>query len=235
MPDRRLVLAAGLSLVAGPALAVGSACGSGLLTQAMARMGGPALLSRVKALRWTGKAKIFAGERTLEIATHTLVRPFQAARSDTWLTDEGPSGTRSLIIEGAEGFMERSGKRAPMPAAMLAHERQQYALYGLMLLAPLCAPDVETWLAAEADGSGRIEIAHPQAPRTTLIFDPGARLVGARNRVVSPDDGVTEIAQDFAFSGEIEGGGLRWPRGMTIRQNDAPYFELALETFTAEV
>ncbi len=235
MLSRRLILAAPFALAARPAFAVSGACGSPLLNQAMARMGGAERLKAVRALRWTGRARIFTTERTVAVGVSTMVRPFEAARSDTWLADEGPASTRSLIVEGAQGFTERSGQKQPMPAAMLAHERQQYALYGLMLLAPLCGPGVETWLAAEADGSGRLEIAHPGAPRTTLVFDPGARLIGAENRVVSPDDGVTEVAQDFAFSGEIEGGGVRWPRTMAIRQNGAPYFELVLETFAAEM
>lgn len=234
MLSRRLILAAPLAMAARPALAVSGACGSPLLNQAMARMGGAERLKAVRALRWTGRARIFTPDRTLAIGVSTTVRPFAAARSDTWLADEGPASTRSLIIEGGQGFIERAGAKQPMPAAMLAHERQQYALYGLMLLAPLCAPGVDTWLAAEADGSGRLEIAHPAAPRTTLVFDPGARLVGAENRVVSPDDGVTEIAQAFAFSGEIEGGGVRWPRTLAIRQNGAPYFELSLDSFAAE-
>ena len=234
MTTRRLILAAAAALAASPAFAAPGVCGSPLVTRAMAAMGGSTRLAQVKALHWTGKARIFAGERTIAIGVSTTVRPFQGARSDTWLLDESPVSARSLIIEDDKGFTERSGQKADMPAAMLAHERQQYALYALMLLTPLCAPGAETWLAVEPDGSGRLEVAHPQAPRTVLIFDQNARLIGAENKVVSPDDGVTEIAQVFVFEGAIEGGGVRWPRKLTIRQNGADYFELTLDTFEAQ-
>jgi hypothetical protein len=234
VPNRRLMIASAAALLAGPAFATGGACGSPLLTRAMTGMGGAARLGAVKALHWTGRARIFAQARTIEIGVSTTVRPFLGARSDTWLADEGPSRPRSLIIEGERGWTEYAGQRNDMPAAMLAHERQQYALYGLMLLAPLCGPGVETWLASSQDGSGRVEVSHPGAPRTTLIFGEDARLTGAENTVPSPDDGGADLAQVFTFSGQIEGGGVVWPRGLSIWQSGAPYFELTLETFEAQ-
>lgn len=230
MPTRRTLLAAALSLAAAPALAASSACGSALLKRAMARMGGADVLAKVTTLHWTGSAKIFAGDRVIEIGASTTVRPFQSARSDTWLRSEGPTRARSLIIEDGRGFLERNGQRTDMPAAMLAHETQQYALYGLMLLAPLCAPGAEASLA----GDHEIEVIHPKAPRTVLSFDAEARLVQATNRMVSPDQvGGPDIDQVFDFSGEVTGGGVRWPRIIAIRQNGAPYFELTIETFEA--
>ncbi len=234
MLTRRLVLAAPIGLLAAPAHAASGVCGtSALVKRALDRAGGMAALARVKTLSWTGTARILAGPKPLEIGVSTTVWPFTSARSDTWLASEGPSKTRSLVIEGDKGWTERGGARSDMPAAMLAHERQQYALYGLMLLIPLCGPDVETVVLPDLDGSGRVAVNHPKAPRTTLVFDETAQLAGAENSVVSPDEGGAPIDQVFTFEGEIESAGVRWPRRVAISQNGKPYFELSLATFDA--
>ena len=232
MPTRRLLLAVGL--LATPARAASGVCGtSALVKRALERAGGLAALARAKSLSWTGTARILAGPKPIEIGVSTTVRPFTSARSDTWLASEGPSKTRSLIIEGDKGWLERGGVRSDMPAAMLAHERQQYALYGLMLLTPLCGPDVETVVLPDLDGGGRVAVSHRRAPRTTLVFDETARLAGAENTVVAPDEGGAPIDQVFAFEGEIESAGVRWPRRLSISQNGKPYFELSLGAFDA--
>jgi len=88
-----------------------------------------------QSLQWTGTAKVFAGDRTIDIGVSTRVTPFVRARSDSWLLEQGPSSTRSRIIEPDGGWIERAGKREPMPAAMLRHERRQFAIYGQMQMA----------------------------------------------------------------------------------------------------
>jgi hypothetical protein len=206
------------------------AAGGDLLDRAIARAGGAAALSRAKVLRWTGTAKIFAGVRVIEIGVSTTVRPWAGARSDSWLLADGPAKTRSLIIEGAEGWTERDGVRSPMPPAMLAHERAQYALYGLMLLTPL--RDGGAKLAVDA-GRREITVTHADAPTTLLIFDRDGRLAGARNDIPSPDPSGGSLHQDFRFEGEIVSHGVRWPRRLTIDQEGKPYFDLTLTTFEA--
>src|SRR6185369_7414457 len=139
-----------------------------LLDKAMARAGGAARLARVNELRWTGTAKIFAGARIIEIGVSTMVHPGKDARSDTWLLSDGPAKTRSLIVEGSQGWSEMNGVRTPLPPAQAANEAQQYALYALMLLTPL------------RDGRGsfaidgvkpEIAVTYPGAPPTRLTFD----------------------------------------------------------------
>ena len=82
-----------------------------LFERGIAAAGGRAALERVKTLSWTGNARIFTGGRTIDIGVSTRVTPFAAARSDSWLAAEGPAKTRSLIIDGAQGFVERDGTR----------------------------------------------------------------------------------------------------------------------------
>src|SRR5262249_19771768 len=159
--------------------------------------GGQALLSRVRVLRWTGTAKVFAEPQTIEIGVSTMVQPFRAARSDTWLLSDGPDKRRSLTIEGDRGWTERDGARTPMPALMLAHERAQYALYGLMLLAPL--KDAGTLVVAVPGDPRRLVVTHRDAPTTILDFYDDDRLGSAHNAVPSPDEAGKQIAQDITF------------------------------------
>ena len=225
---RRSLWLTAIPLVVWPMAA--RAAGDTLLDRAITRAGGAAALSRAKVLRWTGTAKIFAGAQVIEIGVSTTVRPWVGARSDSWLLADGPSKTRSLIIDGAEGWTERDGVRGPMPPAMLAHERAQYALYGLMLLTPLRDPAAK--LSVDA-GRREIAVSHTDAPTTVLIFDPDGRLAGARNDVPSPDPAGGVVHQDFRFEGEIVSHGVRWPRRLTIDQDGKPYFDLTLSTFDA--
>jgi hypothetical protein len=204
-------------------------CDSALLARAIERAGGLAALSSVKGLRWSGTASIHAGERLIEIGVSTSVQPFTRARSDSWLLAEGPAKSRSLIIDGSAGWLERAGQRTAMPAAMLTHERAQYAIYGLMLLTPLCALDAPRVRVA----GNSLLTAHPAAPATTLLFDELATLVGARNSVPSPDDG-SAVAQEFLFADHRRTDGILWPHRLELRQRGNPYFELAVEHFAVE-
>ena len=78
-------------------------------------------LQRVRALRWTGEATVFAGDRRIELGVETRVEPFLRATSDTWLRDQGRATLRTLEVAPDEGWMTRDGKREPMPADMLEH------------------------------------------------------------------------------------------------------------------
>jgi hypothetical protein len=120
-----------------------------------------------------------------------------------------------------------------MPAAMLAHERAQFAIYGLMLLTPLRDPRA-TVTAGKRGEVDALTVEHPSAPKTTLLFENDGRLVGALNQVSDPEDAAKPaIGQMFLFEGELVSNGVRWPRIISIVQNDQPYFDLRLSTFEA--
>ncbi len=229
MQTRRLLLAGLAALSPGAALAARPA----IYEKAIARAGGRAALERGRVLAWTGHARIFAGERVIEIGVDTEVEPFRYARSNTWLEKDGPSKQRSLLIEGETGWMISAAGRAPMPPAMLRHEREQYALYGLMRLVSLRDPGARFVETSTPGGGVRgLKVNHPGAPETDLWFEPDGRLAWASNTVDNPEEGGAPIAQVFTFSGVIEGGGVRWPRTIAIEQNGKPYFELTLASFT---
>jgi hypothetical protein len=227
---RRELIVAGLAVL-GAGVASAQPVRDPLLERAVARAGGAAALARVRALSWQGRATIHAGDNVIEIGASTRVIPFRSAHSRTWLLSQGPASSRALIIDGAQGWMERGGTRSPMPAAMLAHERQQYAIYALMLLVPARGHVVSR--RTEPDGRAILRIAHPDAPETELVFDADGRLAEAHNRVSDPEGGAEAIDQVFRFSGEIVSRGVRWPRRIDILQRGRPYFTLQIEQFDA--
>lgn len=184
-------------------------------------MGGKDVLSRVKALRWAGTARVESGGRTLEIEVSTRVEPFVRARSETKLVSTGDS--RTLIIEPDGGWIERNGTRTPLPAAQTEHERQQYGLYGYMLLVRAPTRVVGDHLVAE----------RPGLPPVTLLLE-GDVVMAADYAVASPDGSGT-IAQRFLLEGELEDHGIRWPQTITILHNDKPYFMLDVESFAVEL
>lgn len=184
-------------------------------------MGGRILLDRVKALRWTGTARVESGGRVLDIAVETRVEPFVRARSKTRLA--GTANARTLILEPEGGWVERNGTRTPLPAAQVEHERQQYGLYGYMLLVRAPTRVVGDHLLTE----------RPGLPPATLLLEGDA--VMAADYVVASPDGNGTIAQRFLLEGEMNDQGIRWPQTITILQNDKPYFTLDLESFAVEL
>ncbi|NNM77639.1 hypothetical protein HJG53_12035 [Sphingomonas sp. ID1715] len=198
-----------------------------LLARAIARAGGRAALKQARTLHWTGTAAIYDGDRTIRIGVDTRVEPFVRVRSNSWLLEQGPSATRSIVFESGDAWLERKGARLPMPDGMREHERQQYAIYGLMRLVDLDRPGV----IVTQDGD-MLRVRHPAAPTTLLRFDRRATLIGAENEVPGAENG-KPIRQVFRFSGHRMANGILWPRTIFIEQNGKPYFELRMEAFSA--
>lgn len=188
-------------------------------------------MRRVRALRWTGSARIFVGEDQIDIGLSTRVEPFVRSRSDTWLISDGPGKPRSLIIEPDGGWTEWEGVRTAMDRHLLVHERAQYALYGLMLLAPLREPGAS---APDGPQPGTFIARHRNAPETLFGLTRNGRLAWATNRVPAPDS-EAGVAQRFEFSGTVRSGAIRWPQQLRISQEGQPYFALSLDTFVAEM
>jgi hypothetical protein len=247
MLSRRSLIAAPIGLAACASTSPGAAGGPErrFLDRVIEAAGGEDALNRARVLAWTGQATVRAGERTLTIGVNTIVQPFQYARSETWLLSEGRASTRVLEIDGDRGWAIRDGARTPLPPAQTEHERQQYALYGLMRFVSLRDRDVRMSVYGDdepfsvagpvlADTRYALSVEHPAAPRTRFLFDANHRLIGASNTVTSPEGGGQPIEQLFRFFDTIEGNGVNWPRRMSIRQgaSASDFFELTLDTFT---
>jgi hypothetical protein len=183
-------------------------------------------------LRWEGQALVHAGGRDVAITVSTTVVPFDWARSKSWPTAQGREAARVMLITPDGGWVERGGRSDKLPPALVEHERAQFAIYGLMLLAPLLRPPARLTRLADQDGFARLLAERPPAPPTELWFDSFGRLAEARNRVPAPEGG-GRISQRFVFSKEPMAAPVRWPRELRIEQDGRPYFELRLDRFEA--
>lgn len=109
-----------------------------------------------------------------------------------------------------------------MPVAMLRHERQQFAIYGLMQIA----------IASRALVVGGWS---DEAPRAAFAFDAQGRLVEARDEVADPAGGTGKIAQVFRFSNHRDVDGMAWPTRIEILQDGQPYMSLDLDKVEAGI
>ena len=73
--------------------------------------------------------------KVIEIVAKTRCVPFGAVRSESNLVGGGPETARAMVLGPDGDRIERNGKSEPMPAGMAAHEREQFGIYGHMLLA----------------------------------------------------------------------------------------------------
>lgn len=181
-------------------------------------------------LRWTGIATVMTGRGPLKLGVRTRVAPSGEARGESWPL-ANPADIRTMEITPEGGWMERGGRRTALPAPMVAHERQQYALYGQMQLAlrqarALARRGVRQVTTPPADAGGM---------PTMFTFDGQGRLTGGRNIVADPQEPARTIAQVFRFSRPRPVGGLPWPRRIEILQNGRPYFTLDITTITVDV
>lgn len=182
----------------------------------------------LRTLMWSGTAEVYPPGRTLKLGVETSLTPFTSAQSATWLLDQGKESLRGLVISPTEGWIVRGTNREPMPALMLKHERQQYAVYGQMQLALLDA-------SKGVPSDGRIVIAGDGVTSvdTEFMFDAQGHLTHARNTVDDPETPGALIAQEFTFSGEVRSNGLIWPKRISILHAGAPYFMLEINHFEA--
>jgi hypothetical protein len=162
-----------------------------------------------------------------------MVVPFIAARSASWPLAEGRSAARTMVLDTGGGRVERNGASERLPDLLVRHEQAQFAIYGMMLLAPLDEGRASLRLLHDERGLNVLRVYHPPAPTTRLYFESDGRLAEASNQVPHPEQRRRRIAQHFYFSEEQMPGPVRWPRSLRIEQDGRPYFELTLSRFEA--
>lgn len=223
-----------LTLAACRGIPASDASANALLDEAISAAGGKDALQSAQVLHWTGTATVF-GDPPLELGIDTWVEPFATARSHTWIRAQGAASARDLELDATGGWMVRSGTRTPLPAAMVRHERLQYAVYGLMRLVTLRDRGVRLERAPDIDGLRVLRVEHPDAAPAELVFDPHGKLVALTDTVPAAE-GAGTLAQRFEFEGDIASAtGVHWPRRIRILQDGKPYFELRLQTFATGV
>jgi hypothetical protein len=179
----------------------------------------------IRPLAWDGEATVHAGGRTIDLGVRTRITADGQVVSVTWPLAQGESAKRKMLITKTGGWTERDGVREPMPAAQLAHERQQYGFYTQLQMA-----------LAVANQSARSKpLILPVGGLTDTVFefDYNGHVVAARNVVAAPEAGGKPIRQTFLLSGDVSSNGLHWPKTIRILQNDKLFFELRIKAFVA--
>lgn len=179
----------------------------------------------VRPLAWQGTATVFAGERTIKLRVRTRIAADGSVVSESWPVEQGEGALRRMIIDSGGGWMERAGKREPMPAEMLNHERQQFGFYTQLQKVMARRKALPVFSAPKVAVEGLVT--------TTFVLDHSLNPVEATNVVSSPEPGGKSINQSFRLEGEITSNCLSWPRKIRILEDGKPYFELTIETFDA--
>jgi len=230
---RGFLLAAGAAAAILPLSPLEAFAGDSLLRRAIRRAGGRKVLRRVRLLSWDGEATVFDGDRRIELGVSTIVAPFASARSTSWLLSQGKASARTMIISDTGGRVERNGRIEELPARLVAHERAQFAMYGLMLLAPLEGGGASIrQVDIPSSRFDILRVSHKQAPLTRLFFESDGRLAEAVDTVPHPETG-RPVRQRFVFSEQQMPGPVHWPRTIRIEQEGKLYFELRLTRFEA--
>ena len=177
-----------------------------------------------RAVAWEGRGTVYAGDRKIEIGVRTRISKEGHVVSESWPTKEGEAAMRRMIIDDSGGWIERGGKREPMPPAMLEHERQQYGFYTQLQKALLrrdLSPVTGTKIVVEGLVTTRFSSSYNRIPFRAI------------NRVSSSEAGGKPITQVFVLQGQIVSNGLEWPRKIRIYQKGELFFDLAIDKFEA--
>lgn len=218
-------IAAALSLAPTPSPSP-SPTAAALVDRAIKAAGGEEALRRAAVLEWRGRAMVHADEQVLRLEGRWIVEPPDRAVVVTWEADKGPSTARRLVLLGAEGALERDGARTPMPAAMLANERDQFYLYSLLRLVPLKDPGVTLTLT----GPRSVRVEREGRPTVEMTFDGAGGLDSLKAEVHDPRSAGT-LAETVTFEGLVQARGVRWPLRISVAQGGAPLFDLELLDF----
>ena len=136
-----------------------------------------------------------------------------------------------MILNGDRGWGQRDGPPEPLPAPLIAHERDQFYLYHVLRLAPLRSTGFElTALGSDAPGNEGLRVRSPGHRDVVLYFDEAARPVRLVTSLADPATG-KEIVEEMHFAGVVETEGIRWPRRTEITWDGRPYFELDILEF----
>lgn len=195
-----------------------------LAAAARARAGRPA----IKALHWIAIGELPPESGRNRLALKTRVAPFGPAQTESFFENEGPATLRRLIVDPSGAWVERDGKRTPLPARQAAHERAQYGLYGYLVALG----------AEDRRGQRRAHLTHSGLPPIDFALDKKGRPIEARYVVPAPS-GAANLDQRIVFEEMIEDKGVGWPRRITIlpagAKPDQFSFRITIDQFTVEL
>jgi hypothetical protein len=201
-----------------------------LVDRAIEAAGGTEALKRNPAFVWKGEAQIHVQGRDLKIVGTWSIDPPDKAIVETRPEGAPPEETRTLVINGKQGFSLVKETRSQLSEEVLENERDEFYLYSLMRLLPLL--DSAMRLAGQPkseDGLDVIRVSRPERPDVDLFFDADSRLRRLSLETLDPVTN-TRRRQNVKLDGEIESKGIRWFRQLAITWENEPYFELTIST-----
>jgi len=199
-----------------------------LLERAIRAAGGARAGKQAAAFIWDGQATVHVPDRELKIAGTWRLEPPDRDIVETYRVDQRPTTSRTMIISGANGWSENAGTKTPLAPELVSHERDQFYLYFLLRLAPLTAPEyVLESLPADAQGHPGFRVKRAGRPTVDMFFDTAHRPIRLVCEVTDPGSTQTR-RQEMTLSGDLEAGGLRWPRELSITWDGRPYFDLTV-------
>jgi hypothetical protein len=162
------------------------------------------------------------------------VQPPDSAVVATYAVARGPATTRALVLAGPRGWTVAEGRFTPLPPNLLANERDAFYLYAVLRLVPLRERGV-TLAPAPRDSLGQrgVRVTRAGRPTVDVHVDSTGRVSHLRTTVTDASTGAP-TREDVWLDGEIEAGGVRWPRTLRFTLEGAPYFDLTLRTLRAE-
>jgi hypothetical protein len=199
-----------------------------LVDKAIEAAGGTEALKRNPALVWKGEAQIHVQGRDLKIVGTWSIDPPDKAIVETRPDGAAADETRTLVINGKQGFSVVKETRSQLSEEVLENERDEFYLYSLIRLLPLLDSAVK--LAGQPkseDGFDVIRVSRPERPDVDLFFDADARLRKLSLETLDPVTN-TRRRQNVKLDGEIESRGVRWFKQLSITWENEPYFELTI-------
>lgn len=178
-----------------------------------------------RPISWEGSATIHAGDQKIKIQVRTRIAANGDVVSESWPVEQGEQAMRRMTIDQWGGWIERGGKREPMPKEMLEHERQQFGFYTQLQKALAWREHLHVLSAPKLTVKGPVS--------TKFTFDFSLRPVNAKNEVSSPEPGGKPIRQVFYFGDLQNMDGFEWPRRIHIYQDGKLFFSLTFDKFEA--
>jgi hypothetical protein len=215
---RALIVGAGL-LAVSPAMARGR---PNAVAALLAASGGLPVLQRVRAVLWTGTMHRGVGKSAEDLGIETRIEPFQTARWMSWSLEDGRASANRLVVDRDYGFEVLGGEQRALAPDRLIALRQQFAMYGYMLLAG----------ASLSASGGRVTAERPGFP--AMRFTLGRHGMASADYVAAFGDAPAAPVH-LAFDGVVEDQGVRWPRHIVITDRKKTRTALTIEDFSVEL
>jgi len=201
-----------------------------LVDRAVEAAGGEQALKNYPAFTWTGEANIYVQGKTTTIVGTWNLDPPDRAIVETRPSGDPPESTRTLVINGRQGWAIVKNERVQISAEQLEGERDEFYLYSLMRILPLRDYAVKLEMQSKSsDGLDVLRVSRPERPDVDLFFDADNRLRRLSLETLDPVTN-TRRRQNVRLEGETVSRGIRWFKQMSLTWESEPYFDLTIST-----